>query len=454
MVRLNLQLFAVTTSIVDYLKGQGKDSSFSARKQLASQYGISNYSGTAEQNTQLLKTLQSGTKPTTTTTKPNTSNTNNTSTTPKFKLDGVDQSVADRMSKTFQTSDAYNEAMKTTQAILDKLTSGKTSHTDQIKYLMGQIQNRDPFSYDVDNDQLFQQYLSSMMSKGQTAMQDTMGQAAVLTGGYGSSYAQSVGNQAYNGYIQQAYDNLPEYYQMALQSYQMEGDEMYRQLGMLNDADNTEYARLVDSYNANSQNASQMYDREFGEYSFDVKQATQLGQMQNSNYWNDKNYNQSQSQFIAANDLNGDGKVDSKDHNLSYQRSISGSGGSGGTKKKTTTNKSGEEVEIKEPSESQMKKALEAYNKGGQAALEQYVDSLPSDIDMGSIDAYINQYGQLPLEQRTYTKTKDTFNWFWGNDNNDTVKDQYGNEYRIDALPKAIRSALTKLKEGESWTNK
>ena len=50
-------------SIVDYLNKQGKDSSFSARKRLAAKYGIKNYTGTAAQNTQLLKKLQSGSAP-------------------------------------------------------------------------------------------------------------------------------------------------------------------------------------------------------------------------------------------------------------------------------------------------------------------------------------------------------------------------------------------------------
>lgn len=50
-------------SVVDYLNKQGKDSSFSARKQLAVQHGIKNYTGTAAQNTQLLKKLQSGSAP-------------------------------------------------------------------------------------------------------------------------------------------------------------------------------------------------------------------------------------------------------------------------------------------------------------------------------------------------------------------------------------------------------
>lgn len=45
-------------SIVDYLKSKGQDSSYNARKQLAQQYGIENYSGTANQNVSLLSALQ------------------------------------------------------------------------------------------------------------------------------------------------------------------------------------------------------------------------------------------------------------------------------------------------------------------------------------------------------------------------------------------------------------
>lgn len=48
------------SSIVDYLKSIGKDSSFAARKQYAAQYGISNYTGTAEQNAKLLSLMRGG----------------------------------------------------------------------------------------------------------------------------------------------------------------------------------------------------------------------------------------------------------------------------------------------------------------------------------------------------------------------------------------------------------
>ncbi|WP_320969227.1 DUF3597 family protein [Enterocloster bolteae] len=41
-------------SIVDYLKSKGQDSSYNNRKNLANQYGITGYTGTASQNTNLL----------------------------------------------------------------------------------------------------------------------------------------------------------------------------------------------------------------------------------------------------------------------------------------------------------------------------------------------------------------------------------------------------------------
>lgn len=47
-------------SIVDYLSSVGKASDYNSRAQLASQYGISNYTGSAAQNTQLLTSLRSG----------------------------------------------------------------------------------------------------------------------------------------------------------------------------------------------------------------------------------------------------------------------------------------------------------------------------------------------------------------------------------------------------------
>lgn len=194
--------------------------------------------------------------------------------------DVIDQATWDAINSKFEAPSAYVEAMNLTNSLREQLTSGRTSYSDQIDALMAQIQNRDPFEYDVDQDMLFQQYLASYMASGKTAMQDTMGQAAALTGGYGSSYATAAGNQAYNAYIQDAYNNLPEYYQMAMEAYQMEGEEMYNQLGMLTDADRAEYERMYNAWNVNNTNAQQIYENAYGEWRDSVSNAFNSANLQ------------------------------------------------------------------------------------------------------------------------------------------------------------------------------
>jgi len=49
-------------SVVDYLKGAGVGSSMADRQKIANNIGIKNYTGTASQNTQMLKTLQADDK--------------------------------------------------------------------------------------------------------------------------------------------------------------------------------------------------------------------------------------------------------------------------------------------------------------------------------------------------------------------------------------------------------
>ena len=73
----------------------------------------------------------------------------------------------------------------------------------QLDDIINRIFNREDFSYDLNGDMLYQQYKDQYTTQGKLAMMDTMGQAAAMTGGYGNSYAQTAGQQAYQGYLQQ-----------------------------------------------------------------------------------------------------------------------------------------------------------------------------------------------------------------------------------------------------------
>lgn len=96
----------------------------------------------------------------------------------------------------------------------------------ELERLYAAITGRPAFSYDPASDPVYNSYAESYRRRGRLAMRDTMGQAAALTGGYGSSYAQSVGQQQYDSYLQRLGEALPELYGMALQRYNAEGDAL------------------------------------------------------------------------------------------------------------------------------------------------------------------------------------------------------------------------------------
>ena len=173
-------------------------------------------------------------------------------------------------------------------------TGGKWG--EQVNNALNDIINRKPFSYDLNGDMLYQQYKDQYINQGKQAMMDTMGQAAALTGGYGNSYAQTVGQQTYQGYLQGLNDKVPELYQLALSKYNQEGNDLSNKYSMLQNLYNSDYGEYRDrvsdwqsavdaayniynneraneqnQYNANRQYAydvaNSMYSKEYGEYS-------------------------------------------------------------------------------------------------------------------------------------------------------------------------------------------
>ena len=122
--------------------------------------------------------------------------------------------------------------------------SGKYDQATEDAY--NAIINREKFSYNLNDDQLYQQYRDKYMQQGKLAMKDTMGQAAALTGGYGSSYGQAVGQQAYDASLQNLNDIVPELYSQAYGMYQDEGDRMVQNYQMLRDLSNDDYGKYRD----------------------------------------------------------------------------------------------------------------------------------------------------------------------------------------------------------------
>lgn len=139
-------------------------------------------------------------------------------------------------------------------ALYDRVMAGATaekptyagSFEGQLADIYNRIQNREKFKYDVNADPLYQQYKDKFVQKGKLAMRDSMGKAAALTGGYGTSYGQQVGQQTYDAYLQSLTDVIPELYGMAYNRYRDEGDDMLKEYSMAQDLRDTEYGRWRD----------------------------------------------------------------------------------------------------------------------------------------------------------------------------------------------------------------
>lgn len=114
---------------------------------------------------------------------------------------------------------------------------------EKLQELYDQIAGREAFDYDPEEDEAYRRYAKLYAAKGAAAMEDTLGKAASLTGGYGSSYAQSAGQQAYNGYLQELAALVPELRQAALAEYRQEGQALADQYSILSQREKNDYAR-------------------------------------------------------------------------------------------------------------------------------------------------------------------------------------------------------------------
>lgn len=267
-------------SIVDYLNSSGRNSSYAARRKLAEEYGMSGYSGSASQNTKLLRMLQGGAQPTNSTAAKaqelaNAAPSNNV--TAGVTTASGSASGGTEAKPVYQRSDRVNEYYEKTRKLeRNKPDEFESKYEGQISDILDNILNRPKFSYtaeDMTNDDLYKMYRDQYMRQGNIAMRDTMGNAAALTGGYGNTYASAAGQQAYDNYVAQLNNKALEFYDRAYQRYADEGQNLYNQMNVVTGLDNTDYQRYRDGVNdyyndLNYYNGryNQEYGYDYGEY--------------------------------------------------------------------------------------------------------------------------------------------------------------------------------------------
>lgn len=246
---------------------------------------------------------------------------------------------------------SYQQAM----AALQQAQAGKPTYANsyeaQLNDLYEQITGRKDFTYDVNQDALYQQYKDQYVNQGQLAMRDTMGQAAALTGGYGSSYGQSVGQQQYNAYLQQLNEVVPELYSQAYQRYQDQGDALLNQYGMLGDLADDEYSKYQDSLNQYWQNVSYLQGQADDAYSRGLEASQLAYQYRQDAYDNLVDMITNLGYTPTADELDEAGMTDAqyqaylayytKNNPVTTTTSGSGGGGSSSSEKKSSDDDTG-----------------------------------------------------------------------------------------------------------------
>ena len=129
-------------------------------------------------------------------------------------------------------------------------TYGDFSYKDQA-LLEAARDKATNFSYDPSQDNAYQTYAREYMRNGADAYRNSMARLASRTGGVGSSYAVQAAQGAYNDYMQQLADKVPELrelaYQKAKDAYDVYQNDYDRAYNMYNNERNFAYDQYQDA---------------------------------------------------------------------------------------------------------------------------------------------------------------------------------------------------------------
>lgn len=240
----------------------------------------------------------------------------------KNKYSNIDLSKYD---KGYQKSKSVRDAEKQktkAENLVKNYGDFKYGRQEDYSSAMDSLLNRKKFSYDLNADALYNQYKDQYMTQGKQAMMDTIGQASALTGGYGNSYAATVGNQAYQSYIQEGLNSIvPQLYQLALSGYQAEGDRLAQNFSVLSADRDAAYGMYTDKYNRLVGDRDYFANAYNNAYTQDYSQYVDNRDYDTSQYWNEYNAGYQKDRDAIA-----DAQWQ-KNYDLSYYQAHKSSGG-------------------------------------------------------------------------------------------------------------------------------
>ena len=146
------------------------------------------------------------------------------------------------------------------------------STQSQMEEVLAKLENREPFSYDVSADKLYEQYAKRYRKVAQEAMKEANSQAALLTGGYSNSYGMTLGQEAYAQVMEGLGDRASELIEGAREDYEAQGKALENQYERLSkELDHRrEAAEKLEQQEAKAKEQAQKQAKEAKEQAYDL----------------------------------------------------------------------------------------------------------------------------------------------------------------------------------------
>ena len=148
-------------------------------------------------------------------------------------------------------SAAVSGSFDGTQRLAAPEKAGVLASSDPTTYqtVLDDIVNQKEFTYDHENDPVYQAYAKTYLREGARASENALAQAAAMSGGRPSSYAISVAQQTGNQYAAALADMIPTLRQNAMAEHQNDIAAKYDILGALEAKQQTDYQKVLDEEN-------------------------------------------------------------------------------------------------------------------------------------------------------------------------------------------------------------
>ncbi len=138
----------------------------------------------------------------------------------------------------------YNKTKKDYE--INNITNYRSKYDDSKSKILNNLTNRKSFSYNPEEDPLYNTYKSIYLKLGNDAYDRAMADNSLRMGGMQNSSAQSAAMQAQGKYNSMLASKIPDLYKLAYEKYSDEGDNIYKLMETLRNLDSDDYSKYRD----------------------------------------------------------------------------------------------------------------------------------------------------------------------------------------------------------------